>query len=74
MGDALLAAAFVSYAAPFTMDFRQELVAQKWLPDLEQRAIPLTPGKLPLQLLATDTDKVQIFLPKPINCNHPGFA
>ena len=58
VGDSLLAAAFVSYVAPFTMDFRQELVVQQWIPELNQRAIPVTPNKLPLALLATDTDKV----------------
>ena len=58
VGDALLAAAFVSYAAPFMAEFRKDLVASKWIPDLEQRAIPMTPGKLPLELLATDADMV----------------
>lgn len=58
VGDSLLAAAFVSYAAPFTMEFRKDLVQEKWLPDLQQRAIPITAGCQPIELLATDTDKV----------------
>ena len=58
MGDSLLAAAFVSYAAPFTTEFRRDLVSEKWLPDLQQRAIPITLGCQPIELLASDTDKV----------------
>ena len=58
MGDALLAAAFVSYAGPFNMDFRKRLVAEKWLPDLTERQIPLTPGFMPLDMLADESSKV----------------
>ena len=59
----MLAAAFVSYAAPFTMEFRKDLVLEKWLPDLQQRAIPITAGCQPIELLATDVDKVSILPP-----------
>jgi dynein heavy chain len=58
VGDALLAAAFVSYAGPFNSAFRQRLVQEKWLPDLAERAIPLTPGAMPLDLLTNDATKV----------------
>jgi hypothetical protein len=44
VGDVLLAAAFVSYAGPFNMQFRQQLVNEKWTPDLIERAIPMTQG------------------------------
>lgn len=54
----LLAAAFVSYAGPFNMSFRQRLVHEKWLPDLQQRAIPCTPGIMPLDILSSDTKTV----------------
>ena len=58
VGNALLAAAFVSYAGPFNMSYRRALVADKWLPDLLGRAIPLTPGVMPLDVLTTDATKV----------------
>lgn len=51
VGDVLLAAAFVSYAGPFNMTIRQQLVEQKWRPDLIERCIPLTDGVKPLDLL-----------------------
>lgn len=47
----LLAAAFVSYAGPFNMTLRQQLVEEKWRPDLVERCIPLTDGVKPLDLL-----------------------
>ena len=59
VGDALLAAAFVSYAGPFNMEFRKRLVMEKWLPDLTERQIPLTTGFLPLDMLADESSKVQ---------------
>lgn len=51
VGDVLLAAAFVSYAGPFNMTLRQQLVEQKWRPGLVERCIPLTDGVKPLDLL-----------------------
>ena len=59
MGNVLLAAAFVSYAGPFNLAFRRALVHEKWLPDLQERAIPLTPGVMPLDVLTTDAMKVR---------------
>lgn len=51
VGDVLLAAAFVSYAGPFNTTIRQQLVDQKWRPDLVERCIPLSDGIKPLDLL-----------------------
>lgn len=59
IGDVLLAAAFVSYCGPFNMAFRSELVNQKWLVDLTAKAIPMTPGVKPLDMLTCDTEKAQ---------------
>jgi hypothetical protein len=44
VGDVLLAAAFVSYAGPFNMAFRKQLVDERWLPDIVARGIPISPG------------------------------
>jgi dynein heavy chain len=44
VGDVLLAAAFVSYAGPFNMAFRKQLVDERWLPDIVTRGIPLSAG------------------------------
>lgn len=51
VGDVMLAAAFVSYAGPFNMTLRQQLVEQQWRPDLIERCIPLSDGIKPLDLL-----------------------
>ena len=55
----LLAAAFVSYAGPFNMFFRAQLVDQRWLPDLLERGIPSTQGIRPLDMLTDDTAKAK---------------
>ena len=51
VGDVLIAAAFVSYAGPFNMHFRQQLVHEKWLPDLLERAIPMSQVRSILKFL-----------------------
>ncbi|KAL6747291.1 flagellar outer dynein arm heavy chain beta [Haematococcus lacustris] len=59
VGDVLVAAAFVSYAGPFNMHFRQQLVNEKWLPDLIERAIPMSAGIMPLDMLTDDAAKAR---------------
>ncbi|KAL0038617.1 hypothetical protein WJX79_000048 [Trebouxia sp. C0005] len=59
VGDVLLAAAFVSYAGPFNMEFRKRLVTEKWLPDITERQIPLTSGFMPLDMLADESAKAK---------------
>ncbi len=59
VGDTLLAAAFVSYAGPFTLPFRRRLVEEQWTPDLVARSIPLSDGFQPLHMLASDASKVR---------------
>jgi len=53
VGDSLLASAFVSYAGPFTMEYRHDLVEEKWIPDMVNRQIPMTEGATPLDILTT---------------------
>ena len=58
-GDVLLASAFVSYAGPFNLQFRNELVEGKWVPDLKERGLPMTEGVQPLDILTKETIKAQ---------------
>ncbi|XP_035386791.1 dynein heavy chain 11, axonemal isoform X1 [Electrophorus electricus] len=53
-GDVLLAAAFVSYAGPFTQPYRQQLLQEAWKPFFRQLRppVPLTEGLDPVLLLA----------------------
>lgn len=53
IGDALLAAAFVSYAGAFNATLRQHLVEECWVPDAQKRKIPQAQGVGPLDLLTT---------------------
>jgi dynein heavy chain len=59
IGDVLLASAFVSYAGPFNMLLRNQLVEARWRPDLIQRNIPLSEGIKPLDLLTDDTARAK---------------
>jgi dynein heavy chain, axonemal len=53
-GDMLLAAAFVSYAGPFTSKFRSDLI-KDWIKFLTDRQIPMTEGITdPLKVLVDD--------------------
>lgn len=57
IGDAILAAAFVSYIGPFTSKFRKDLWSEQWMTDINQRKIPITEGVDPLDVLATKSDQ-----------------
>lgn len=53
-GDMLLAAAFVSYAGPFTNKYRQKLI-QHWVSWLQEKKAPMTEGLTdPLKTLVND--------------------
>jgi len=56
VGDVLLSSSFVAYIGPFSREFRDDLVDQKWKPDMATRAVPLTEGFDPMKLL-TDASK-----------------
>jgi dynein heavy chain len=53
-GDALLAAAFVSYIGGFDAKFRSQLWKDAWIPDMEQRDIPITEGVDPFNVILND--------------------
>lgn len=51
IGDCMLAAGFVSYVGSFDQVNREGLWKQTWLPDLEEKRIPLTKNVDPLDML-----------------------
>jgi dynein heavy chain len=51
-GDALVAAAFVSYIGAFASEMRLKLWSEIWIPDVLSRGIPSTEGLDPLNLLS----------------------
>lgn len=57
IGDALVSAAFVSYIGPFSYSFRARLWRDNWLPDIQDRKIPVTGGIDPLAVLATPAEQ-----------------
>ncbi|KAM4590913.1 dynein axonemal heavy chain 10 isoform 1-T1 [Odontesthes bonariensis] len=57
LGDSLISAAFLSYEGAFSGDFRNEMVYQIWVKDVQERGIPLSqPFKVEILL----TDEVEI--------------
>lgn len=75
VGNVLLAAAFASYAGPFDMASRLRLVQVVWLPDLQQRAIPMTAAVLPLDVLTNSSVKVcPTPLQRTVIAHHPAHA
>lgn len=57
LGDCLLAAAFLSYEGAFSWDFRNEMVYQMWVKDVQERGIPLSQ---PFKVENLLTDEVEI--------------
>lgn len=55
IGDTLIAAEFVSYIGAFSKSFREEILKNKWLPDIEARKIPCTENVDPLDILCTNS-------------------
>ncbi|XP_074525804.1 dynein axonemal heavy chain 10 [Halichoeres trimaculatus] len=57
LGDCLLSAAFLSYEGAFSWDFRNEMVYQTWVKDVQERGIPLSQ---PFRIESLLTDEVEI--------------
>lgn len=57
VGDALLAAAFVSYAGAFNAQMRAQLVEGSWIPEAQRRGIPLSENPSPMNILCTTTSQ-----------------
>ncbi|XP_078389870.1 dynein axonemal heavy chain 2 [Cetorhinus maximus] len=43
VGDCLLASAFLSYMGPFLSNYRDEIVTDIWMKEINQRAVPCSP-------------------------------
>eukprot|EP00002_Diphylleia_rotans_P013390 TRINITY_DN2619_c0_g1_i7.p1 TRINITY_DN2619_c0_g1~~TRINITY_DN2619_c0_g1_i7.p1 ORF type:complete len:4501 (-),score=1146.89 TRINITY_DN2619_c0_g1_i7:169-13671(-) len=56
LGDALLAAGFLTYAGCFSLSFRLQIIAEKWVPDLRSRDIPLSQDIDPLLIMSDDAE------------------
>lgn len=56
VGNCLLAAAFLSYAGPFSFEYRQDMVYANWLTDLKSREIPLADSFTLENMLSTDVE------------------
>ena len=51
VGDVMLASSFVAYIAPFSREFRDDLVNERWRPDAVSKTIPMTDNFDPMALL-----------------------
>ena len=60
VGDAALAAAFVSYAGAFDARYRRQLWAETWAADLRERGIPLSDGADPLAMLTDEASTARM--------------
>ncbi len=59
IGDVLLASEFVSYIGAFSARLRLELWRDNWLPNIKDKAIPMTEGMEPLKILSTEAIKAK---------------
>ncbi|XP_028270606.1 dynein heavy chain 10, axonemal isoform X2 [Parambassis ranga] len=57
LGDCLISAAFLSYEGAFSWEFRNEMVYQIWVQDVQKRGIPLSQ---PFKVENLLTDEVEI--------------
>ena len=57
LGDCLISAAFLNYVGAFSWDFRNEMVYQVWVKDVQERGIPLSQ---PFKVESLLTDEVEI--------------
>ncbi|XP_062273833.1 dynein axonemal heavy chain 10 [Scomber scombrus] len=57
LGDCLISAAFLSYVGAFSWNFRNEMVDQVWIKDVQERGIPLSQ---PFKVESLLTDEVEI--------------
>ncbi len=55
-GDCVLATAFLSYAGPFSGEYRDELIQRSWLPEIKRLGIPVSGDFSLVDFLASPSD------------------
>jgi dynein heavy chain len=56
IGDSLLASAFISYIGPFTKEFRDVLVYDRWVPVITAGGVPISDPASPLKVLTDESE------------------
>ncbi|PHJ24428.1 dynein heavy chain family protein, partial [Cystoisospora suis] len=56
VGNCLIGCAFLSYAGPFTFEFRQQMVYEDWAKDVQRREIPVAEHFRLEDLLTSDSE------------------
>jgi dynein heavy chain len=56
IGDSLLSSAFISYIGPFTKEFRDVLVYERWLPIIQDDGVPISEPASPLKVLTNESE------------------
>jgi len=53
----LIASAFISYIGPFSKGMRDELILEKFMPEMKNLNIPSSPNPDPVKMLTSEADK-----------------
>ena len=59
LGDIILACGFLSYLGPFTLDYREKIIKERWIPAITEREIPNSGEKFTLQNVIGNTVEIQ---------------
>ena len=70
VGDVLIAASFVSYCGPFNMQFREDLVVDKWLKDLTDKKVRRDATHANCHAAAVTAGRANMFVRKRLQLGH----
>lgn len=59
IGDVLMASAFVSYVGPFSKQFRERIMTERFAKYFTENKVPSTPNVDPLTILTNDAQKAE---------------